>query len=418
MPRVPGLRPRGRAAGLLMIALALLGAGCGGAQARPQPVRLAAGPPAAAFVTPVHISVSGLPPGGLVTLRARASDFQGRPWESAAQFRADASGDLNLASAVPVSGSYHVADAAGLLWSLAPAFSGDPSAQFFMNYSGFRVTVQVLTDGQVRAETTLRRQAAVTFSTQTVARDGFASTLVLPAHPRPGAPVVVVIGGSEGGEPTFTAEALAAIGDPAMALGYFDEPGLPRCLCDIPLEYFARAVRWLRGQPIAKGRPLILFGASRGGEGALLIASYQPGLFSAVIASSPSSSVYGAFGGPPGGTAWTWEGKPLLTGTEIPVSRIRVPLLIGDGGLDAVWNSSSSATIIMSELSASRDHAPAVNLYYPDAGHAFLGTPPYFPYDGLGETGIPVGGSQQANAQADEQSWARMTAFIANPWAH
>lgn len=121
MLRVPGLRPRGRAAGLLMIALALLGAGCGGAQARPQPVRLAAGPPAAAFVTPVHISVSGLPPGGLVTLRARASDFQGRPWASAAQFLADASGDLNLASAVPVSGSYHAADAAGLLWSLAPA---------------------------------------------------------------------------------------------------------------------------------------------------------------------------------------------------------------------------------------------------------------------------------------------------------
>jgi dienelactone hydrolase len=377
-------------------------------------VRLEAGPLAAAFVTPVHISVTGLPPGRIVTLRARSRDYRGRPWQSVAQFRANASGALNLASAAPVSGSYHVADAAGLLWSLRPAFSSSRSTQFYTNYSGFSVTVQVLIGGRVRAEATLHRQGSVPASTQTVAGDGFASTLFLPAHSKPGAAVVVVIGGSEGGEDTLTASALAAIGYPAMALGYFDEPGLPQCLCDIPLEYFARAASWLRTQPATRGRPLILYGVSRGGEGALLIASYEPGLFSAVIASSPSDLVNGAYGGP-AGTAWTWEGKPLLTGTVIPVSRIRVPLLIGDGGEDAVWNSSASATVIMSELSAAEDPAPHVNLYYPDAGHAFLGAPPYFPYDGLGGLGNLLGGTQQANALADEHSWARMVEFIDNP---
>jgi dienelactone hydrolase len=399
-----------------MSALTFLCAACGGAPARVLHVRLAAGPPAAAFVTPVHISVSGLPPGGLVTLRARASDYQGRQWESAAQFRASASGKLNLASAVPVSGSYHVADAAGLLWSLSPRFTSNPSTQFYMDSSGFSVTVQVLVDGQVQAETTLNREGSVPSSTQTVVRDGFASALFLPAQSRPDAPAVVVIGGSEGGEDRFTASALAAVGYPAMALGYFGEPGLPSCLCNIPLEYFARAVRWLRTQPATRGRPLILYGVSRGGEGALLIASYEPDLFSAVIASSPSSNVNGPFGGGPAGAAWTWEGKPLPTGTEIPVNRIRVPLLIGDGGLDAVWDSSASATVIMNELSAARDHAPYINLYYPDAGHAFLGTPPYFPYDGLTGSGNPLGGSEQANALAEEQSWARMVEFIDSPW--
>jgi dienelactone hydrolase len=403
-----------RAAGVVAGVLTLLCAACTGTAPRPLNVRLDASPAAASFVTPVHISVSGLRPDELVTLRARASDSQGRQWESGAQFRANASGELNLASAVPVSGSYHVADTAGLLWSLRPEFSSDPSAQFYMSYSGFSVTVQVLIDGRVRAERTLHRQAPVPSSTQTVAHDGFAGTLYLPAQTRSDAPAVVVIGGSEGGEDTLTAGALATLGYPAMALGYFGEPGLPHCLCDIPLEYFARAVRWLRAQPAARGRPVILYGVSRGGEGALLIASYEPGLFSAVISSSPSSTVYGPYGGH-AAAAWTWEGKPLLPRTEIPVSRIRVPLLIGDGGLDAVWDSSASATLIVSELSAADDHAPHVNLYYPDAGHAFLGTPPYFPYDGLGGLGNALGGSQQANALADEQSWARMIQFINDP---
>jgi Acyl-CoA thioester hydrolase/BAAT N-terminal region/Transposase, Mutator family len=63
---------------------------------------------------PVHVTVSGLPPGERVTVQAQTRDGQGRPWESQAHFRASAAGTLNLATAVPVSGSYHVADANGL----------------------------------------------------------------------------------------------------------------------------------------------------------------------------------------------------------------------------------------------------------------------------------------------------------------
>ncbi len=73
-------------------------------------------------------------------------------------------------------------------------------------------------------------------------RDGFASTLFTPDKATPKAPAVVVLGGSGGGEDTITAAALAMGGYPALALGYFNEPGLPQCLCAIPLEHFARAV--------------------------------------------------------------------------------------------------------------------------------------------------------------------------------
>ena len=415
-----GWRSRGGACAALIAAVAIL-TGCSSGAAAVLHVRLDAGPAVAALVTPIHVTVSGLPPGGAVTLRARTTDYEGRHWQSAAQFRATSTGRLNLATAVPVSGSYHVADAAGLLWSLRPAFTSNPDAQFIENYTGFTVTLQVLAGGRVEATSTLRRVDVPPTSTQTVHQDGFASTLFAPARPRPGAPVIVLIGGSEGGEPTFEASALAVSGYPSLALGYFDEPGLPKCLCDIPLEYFARAVRWLRSQPVARGRPVILWGASRGGEGALLIASYEPHLFDAVIASSPSALNNGSYG--PGASrtrsAWTWHGKPLQVGTFIPVNRIRVPLLLGDGGQDAVWNSAGSVTEIVSELRAAHDPAPYTNLYYPNAGHAFLGTPPYFPYSAYGGTGqvrLLMGGTQAADAQADERSWVQMIAFIANPW--
>jgi dienelactone hydrolase len=295
------------------------------------------------------------------------------------RLRASAAGTLNLATAVPVSGSYHVADAAGLLWSLHPAFKSGPETQFYMAYSGFSVAVQVLADSQLVASQTLQRLVSIAVSTLTVRANGFAGSLFVPAKLRLDAPAIVLIGGSNGGEDTLAAVALAEIGYPALALGYFKEPGLPSCLCDIPLEYFARAVRWLRLQPDAKGRPVILYGASRGGEGALLIASLEPQLFDAVIASSPSAYVNGAFGGHPG-AAWTFHGSPLTTGTLIPVGDIRVPLLLGDGGMDGIWDSEGSVSIIIGELRSAHDHAPYINLFYPDAGHAFLGAPPYFPY--------------------------------------
>jgi hypothetical protein len=318
------------AAGLLSVVLMLACTGCssGGSSAALH-VRLDAGPAAAPFDTPVHISVSGLPP-GLVTMKAQTRDSLGGLWQSAAQFRVSRPGTLNLATAAPVSGSYHVADAAGLLWSLHPAFTSSTDTKFPMSNSGFIVRMQVLAGGQAEATATLARlwSFRTSPSVQTVSRDGIASTLFTPGRIRPGAPAVVVIGGSEGGELTLTAGALAMAGYPALALGYFKEPGLPQCLCSIPLEYFARAVRWLSAQPVARHRPVILYGASRGGEGALLIASYEPRLFEAVIASSPSNLINSAFGGP--GPAWTFHGKPLPTPANIPVSRIRVPLLLSE----------------------------------------------------------------------------------------
>jgi dienelactone hydrolase len=389
--------------------LVLAGAGCGTGQAG-APVRLEAGPAAAALVDPVHISVSGLPQAALVTVQARTLDAQGQPWVSAAVFRASAAGTLNLATAVPVSGSYHTADAGGLLWSLHPAPGASQATDFSPPTEGFTVRLEVLTDGRVRASATLRRLLPVTVSVQTVRRDGFAGLLYTSAAVRPGAPAVVVLGGAGGAYDALPALGLALSGYPALALAYFDEPGLPQCLCSIPLEYFARAVGWLRARPADRGRPVVLYGASRGAEAVLLLASYLPHLADGVVASSPTAVINGAVSAA-GGAAWTFGGQPLAPVGNIPVTRIRVPLLIGDGGQDAVWDSAAAARTIIGELRGSSDHASATSLYYPGAGHYYFGLPPYFPVF-TNAAVAALGGSAQADALATEQFWTRMIAFL------
>jgi len=182
------------------------------------------------------------------------------------------------------------------------------------------------------------------------------------------------------------------------------------------LEYFARAARWLRAKPLTHGRPVILYGVSRGGEGALLIASYEPHLFEAVIASSPSANANGAIGGSigPAGSAWTFHGKPLVPGTEIPVGRIRCRCSSATAGWTRSGtrqhrSSSPSCRVLMTRrrTSTCTTRTPGTRS---SARH------PISPYADYGANGDFMGGSQQANALAMERSWARMIEFINDPW--
>ena len=106
-------------------------------------------------------------------------------------------------------------------------------------------------------------------------------------------------GGSEGALGISMSEAalLASHGIPALAIAYFDEPGLPCRLQRIPLEHFVKALRWLASQPqVAPGRVWILNG-SRGTEAELLIAADWPDIVHGVVAEAPAFDVKGAYPG-------------------------------------------------------------------------------------------------------------------------
>ena len=133
------------------------------------------------------------------------------------------------------------------------------------------------------------------------------------------------------------ASLLAAHGNPVLSLGYFSEPGLPGQLRNIPLEYFRRAIDWLRRQPQVHGRRVVVAGESYGGEAALLIGATYPGLVSGVIALVPNDSVTGA-PGDPNSAAWSRDGRPLAPG-PISVQKIKGPIFaVGSVG-DALWQS-------------------------------------------------------------------------------
>src|SRR4051812_49782537 len=70
-----------------------------------------------------------------------------------------------------------------------------------------------------------------------------------PKHSQAPRPAVLLIGGSSGEAPVEAAKRLAKHGYPAYALWYFNAPGLPKTLDNVPLEYFAKALRRLARRP-------------------------------------------------------------------------------------------------------------------------------------------------------------------------
>jgi dienelactone hydrolase len=331
--------------------------------------------PASALAdVPVSVTVSGLPAGARTTVTATATDTQGVPWTSSADFQAGADGQVSLAQK-PLSG-YPAADPMGLFELMTPARG---SSDFFIGGNRLDVTLRAAVNGKVVAQATAHRTgpdiAGVRQRELRPAADGVYGTLYLPADTSVRRPALVVFGGSEGGLSPLVSSAaavLAAQGYATLALAYFGVAGLPATLREVPLEYFATALRLLRTQPgVDPGRVLVQ-GTSRGGEAALLVGSTYPDLVHGVVAGVPSSRVEST-PGQPNSPAWTLHGKPLTIGAEIPVERIRGPVLMDCGGQDGVWQSCLFVDAVSFRLKQHHFRYPVTALKYPDGGH-FVGT--------------------------------------------
>lgn len=279
-----------------------------------------------------------------------------------------------------------------------------------------------------------------------VSEGGIVAAHMTPASPGPH-PTIIVLGGSEGGTAMVRAlgDQFVNEGYAVLALSYFGAPGLPATAENIPLEYFDQAISWLRRQPEADPERIGIFGISKGGEAALLVASRSRDL-RAVAAGVPSAMAWqgipNQFGAAPAST-WSLDGAGVpyvpydptvrfdfarfmesvyalyagaLPSVEahpeamIPVERINGPVLLISGKEDAMWPSDVMSEMVMTRLRANDFAHRFDHLSYQDAGHA-VSTPP-----GLVNTsGYPdeaAGGTAVGNAAGRADMWPRVIAFF------
>ncbi|MBH5322266.1 acyl-CoA thioester hydrolase/BAAT C-terminal domain-containing protein [Aurantiacibacter sediminis] len=258
-------------------------------------------------------------------------------------------------------------------------------------------------------------------------------------------PVIIVLGGSEGGDSsarTF-AQRFAPEGYAVFGLPYYSParegdrhiPGLPNAFADIPVDTLEIALDWLQSRPEIRADAIGIYGVSKGAEMALLGGTLIDG-FAAIAAIVPSDVVWEGWGAGRTASSFSWRGEPLPfvpylgmgeefanpTGPEgrprirlphdrgrnanpdraviarIPVENIDEPVLVAGGDADLVWNSGEMAQAIAERRVAAG--LETVSLVFTDAGHYLSG-------DGSRETGNP------ANQFAQQEIWPATLAFFA-----
>jgi dienelactone hydrolase len=418
-------------------------------------MRLEASPVDALADEGLAIRLAAVPAGREVVVAASAADDEGARWRSEARFAVGPEGALDLGRVAPISGSYDRADPMGLLWSMGPP-EGERDPRFRMPWDGFEVELEATADGERASATVRRRFAAAGVERVEIEEPDLTAALFLPPPPGPH-PGVAMFHGSGGGIAGLAPSGalLASHGFAALVVGYFGVPGLPRTLCEVPLESLAAGVERLRRQEGVDGGRIVALGTSVGAEAALAMASYIDGLeLAAVVAVAPSSVVWQALadGRPPDRPRWTLGGRPLayapvragrllwqivienplrrLVGRQpelrtarayeaslrqpaareaaIPVERIRAPLLLLAGEDDRVWPAAEMAQAML----ARRGRQQADRLVtYPHTGHISL-RPPGVPTTVLRSGDLAFGGTAAGFFDAMQAAWPEILRFL------
>ena len=269
------------------------------------------------------------------------------------------------------------------------------------------------------------------------------------------APAVLLVPGSDGGIPGGYGRKIAEQGFTAFALGYFGIEGLPSYIEHIDLGYFKKALEWLLSLPENAGSKVHIVGYSRGGELALLLGCHFPDLIESIVAFVPNCYICGGFPHP-NKPAWQIKGGPFLHGLmsgdknlqeaedlrlacdkgvipyhegtkedpyevvdlfmarggesdmEIPVEKIKAPLLILSGSDDRVWPSAFYGSKIIERLDRCGSGVSREHICYKDAGHGIAAHYEGAVFHPVGKFYCRFGGSPEGNKFANSDSFMQM----------
>ncbi|XP_075803507.1 acyl-coenzyme A thioesterase 1-like isoform X2 [Microtus pennsylvanicus] len=236
---------------------------------------------------PLSISVRGLAPEQPVTLRAALRDEKGALFRAHARYRADPHGELDLARAPALGGSFAGLEPMGLLWAMEP---DRPFWRLIKRdvQTPFVVELEVLDGhepdgGRLLARAVHERHFMAPGVRRVPVREGrVRATLFLPPEPGP-YPGIVDLFGVGGGLLEYRASLLAGRGFAVLALAYYNYDDLPKSMDAMRMEYFEEAVNYLLSHPEVKGPGIGLLGISKGGELGLAMASFLKGIKAAVF---------------------------------------------------------------------------------------------------------------------------------------
>ncbi len=371
--------------------------------------------------------ITGLVPASSVRVTAERTS----PWRSdqlyraEAVFRADAAGRIDPARLAPESADWSGIDPFGLLWSANRVEEAESIPGNVV--SGNALIVHLSADLDMDGIPDLEAQLDMTGGLSQIQEIPVGASLPGAFFLRPAGegpfPVVITLGGSEGGDSAARSlgAQLAARGYAVLGLPYYSPawggqtqqfPGLPAAFADIPLDKAEIARDWLTARDDVRDDAIALYGVSKGAEFALAAASRIEG-FAAVAAIVPSDVIWEGWGAgttPGAVSSFSWRGEPLdyvpylgmteaiaaisrgerasirpphdngraanpdrVAPARIAVEAIDEPVFLLGGELDTIWASGFMAANIAQTREAAG--LTTLSLIYEEAGHGLSGPP-------------------------------------------
>lgn len=263
---------------------------------------------------------------------------------------------------------------------------------------------------------------------------------------------IVLIGGGQWGD--YWGQQFANKGFSGLSLPYIGREGLPTLPEEIDLEYFQNAMKWLGEQPEVDSNKIIVMGASRNAELALLIASTFPELVNGVVAYAPSSVSWPntvlSYNSDDLKPSWKYQGVGIpyvpmdkisgnnsnkiqtlkywvsglaktnyVTQALIKVERINGPILLFSGKDDKVWPSAKMADMIENRLNKYDFKFPFQSIKYENSGHLISSDPEMHTDVRTGKMKIDgkdfeyeFGGTLEGDKRARYDSYKRLMDYI------
>lgn len=406
------------------------------------------------YDAPLKIEILNLPPEKKVKLTLDGDLKSYGPCE--AIYKSDKKGKIDLTEQEPVDGDYNGIKPMGLFQyrpeKKQPEVEDNDSDRPF-NSEDFEFSLEI--DGDKIAKKEFKRVIKAEHVERVeVKENGLQGVLFKPTGDPP-YPAVIALGGSSGRCPTgIQTKLLTSRGYTVLALALFGTGDLPDELIGVPLEYYEKAVSWLKSRNNIKNKPIGAMGGSKGGELALLLGSHIEDV-QTVIAYSPSGVV---FQGIPESffseftSSWSYNNEPIdfvefsflpvitldlkriflrkpiswekaytkafnnndnetIKKATIPVEKIGGPVLLVSGGEDKMWDANKLSTIAVERLKNNNYSHSYKHLNFEKAGHGL--TAPFTPVTGRDiVNNWKLGGKLQGFSKGDQKSWKYVLKFL------